>query len=250
MGTKQRRKLPLHSDADLILSQRMCNKKKQTNQKIKSKNNRNVASYLKACKLAIISLCHHNQELNRSTQASNNNIYKFSMGNLFFFPFPKKKWLLGSQKFIHLLHGDPQITAKSNLQHYLLTNQCWGKKGKEIWPTQQQQHLKQSVSSGKFVFICCTDYISNKDAHRLQPWGEKPHETGTRQTNSKTTRKKRSCCQGVKAERVQGLRVCLRDSGGGKGGGANSRLRSVVCWSRASVWSCRTGTTETERKRN
>lgn len=173
------------------------------------------------------------------------------MGNLFFFPFPKKKWLLGSQKFIHLLHGDPQITAKSNLQHYLLTNQCWGKKGKEIWPTQQQQHLKQSVSSGKFVFICCTDYISNKDAHRLQPWGEKPHETGTRQTNSKTTRKKRSCCQGVKAERVQGLRVCLRDSGGGKGGGgANSRLRSVVCWSRASVWSCRTGTTETERKRN
>lgn len=83
MGTNQR-KLPLHSDADLILSQRMCNKKNQTNQKIKSKNNRNVASYLKACKLAIISLCHHNQELNRSTQASNHNIYKFSMGNLFF----------------------------------------------------------------------------------------------------------------------------------------------------------------------
>lgn len=66
----------------------------------------------------------------------------------------------------------------------------------------------------------------------------------------KQQEKKRSCCQGVKAERVQGLRVCLRDSGGGKGGGANSRLRSVVCWSRASVWSCRTGTTETERKRN
>lgn len=95
MGTKQRRKLPLHSDADLILSQRMCNKKKQTNQKIKSKNNRNVASYLKACKLAIISLCHHNQELNRSTQASNNNIYKFSMGNLFFFPpFPRRNGFL------------------------------------------------------------------------------------------------------------------------------------------------------------
>lgn len=35
----------------------------------------------------------------------------------------------------------------------------------------------------------------------------------------KQQEKKRSCCQGVKAERVQGLRVCLRDSGGGKGGG-------------------------------
>lgn len=72
-----------------------CATKKQTNQKIKSKNNRNVASYLKACKLAIISLCHHNQELNRSTQASNNNIYKFSMGNLFFFsPFPRRNGFL------------------------------------------------------------------------------------------------------------------------------------------------------------
>lgn len=69
-------------------------------QKIKSKNNRNVASYLKACKLAIISLCHHNQELNRSTQASNNNIYKFSMGNLFF-SFPKKKKMASWFSEIH-----------------------------------------------------------------------------------------------------------------------------------------------------
>lgn len=151
--------------------------------------------------------------------ASNNNIYKFLMGNLFFFffSFPRKIGFL----VLRNASGDPQITAKSNLQHSTLPSYktvLGGKKGKERWPTQQQQHLKQSVSSGKFVFICCTDYISNKDAHRLQPWGEKPHKTGTRQTNSKTTRKK-SCCQGVKAERVQGLRVCLRDSGGGKGGG-------------------------------
>lgn len=218
MGTNQRRKLPLHSDADLILSQRMCNKKQKI-KKIKSKNNRNVASYLKACKLAIISLCHHNQELNRSTQASNNNIYKFSMGNLFFFPLsPRKNGFLVLRNSSIYSTEILKLLLKVIFNITFLQISVGGKKGKEIWPTQQQQHLKQSVSSGKCVFICCTDYISNKDAHRLQPWGEKPHETGTRQTNSKTTRKKRSCCQGVKAERVQGLRVCLRDSGGGKGG--------------------------------
>lgn len=89
----------------------------KTKTKKTRENNRNVASYLKACKLAMISLCNHNQELNIPTQASNNNIYKFSMGKLFS---SKKNWLLGSQKCIHLLHGDPQITAKSNLQHSTL----------------------------------------------------------------------------------------------------------------------------------
>lgn len=44
-----------------------------------------------------------------------------------------------------------------------------------------------------------------------------PGEKNWDKTNSKTTTKK-SCCQGVKAESVQGLRVCLRDSGGGERG--------------------------------
>lgn len=67
-------------------------KGEKTKTKKTRENNRNVASYLKACKLAMISLCNHNQELNIPTQASNNNIYKFSMGKLFFFQEKLASW--------------------------------------------------------------------------------------------------------------------------------------------------------------